>query len=214
MGRPAGRPQCKVDGCTGTNTAKGWCNVHYRRWKRTGDPLKVAWERGDPVANFWAKVRRGEPSECWPWTGSISVDGYGQFVSPTGRLAHRYSYQLAHGEVPDAELDHLCHSRATACGGGKSCPHRRCVNPAHLEPVTHAENAGRVSAEIRHRRTGVRAAQQMAKTHCPKGHAYDGQNTYFDRRGCRNCRACRREAARVANRTAYQRAYYEHTKKT
>jgi len=201
MGRPPGRPQCKVDRCTGTNTAKGWCNVHYRRWKRTGDPLKVAWERGDAVANFWSKVRRGEADACWPWVGSISPDGYGRYVAAGDLLAHRFSYRLAHGDIPDAELDHLCHTRASACGGGKSCPHRRCVNPAHLEPVTHAENADRVAPSIRQRRATVRAAQQRAKTQCPKGHPYDEQNTYVDKRGCRNCRACRRESARTKKTT-------------
>ena len=198
MGRPAGRPQCKVDGCTGSSVGRGWCNIHYRRWQRTGDPLKVAWERGDPAANFWAKVRRGDPGECWPWTGSISPDGYGRFVTAGEQMAHRFSYRLAHGSIPaDAELDHLCHTGSTACGGGKSCPHRRCVNPAHLEPVTHAENADRTPLPIRQRRATVRAAAQRAKTHCPRGHVYDEANTYIDKRGCRNCRACRREAARA-----------------
>lgn len=203
-----------MDGCTGTNTARGWCNVHYRRWKRTGDPLKAAWERGDPVANFWAKVRRGEPDQCWPWTGAITPDGYGRFVAPVANLAHRYSYHLAYGAVPDGELDHLCHSGSAACGGGKSCPHRRCVNPAHLEPVTHAENSARISMPMRQRRAAVRAAQQRNKTHCPRGHPYDERNTYVDKRGCRNCRACRREAAQAADRSAYQRDYYSRTKKT
>lgn len=203
-----------MDGCTGTNTAKGWCNTHYRRWKRTGDPLKAAWERGNPVANFWAKVRRGDSGECWPWTGSIDPHGYGRFVADGEQLAHRYSYRLAYGSIPEAELDHTCHTHTAACGGGRSCPHRRCVNPAHLEPVTHAENADRIAASVRTRRATVRGAQQMAKTHCPKGHPYDEQNTYVDKRGCRNCRACRREAARATNRTDYHRDYYARTKKT
>jgi len=53
-----------VDGCTGTNTARGWCNVHYRRWQRTGDPLKVAWERGDPVANFRPRCAGASPEKA------------------------------------------------------------------------------------------------------------------------------------------------------
>jgi hypothetical protein len=201
-----------VDGCTGTNTARGWCNVHYRRWQRTGDPLKAAWERGDPVANFWAKVRRGRPGQCWPWTGAISPDGYGLFVSEVGNRAHRFSYRLAHGSITDGQLDHLCHTASADCGGGSACMHRRCVNPGHLEPVTHAENMGRMPELVRRTRGTVTGARQRAKTHCPKGHEYDEANTYVDKRGCRNCRTCAREKHRMADRSTYQREYYERTK--
>lgn len=49
------------------------------------------------------------------------------------RLAHKVQWETVHGPVPDGlELDHLCRQRD-------------CVNPAHLEPVTHAENMRRSS---------------------------------------------------------------------
>ncbi len=33
---------CSVEGCENTRVAWGWCDKHYRRWKRYGDPLGVA----------------------------------------------------------------------------------------------------------------------------------------------------------------------------
>lgn len=204
-----------MDGCTSPRRARGWCNKHYRRWKATGDPLKAAWERGDHAANFWAKAHRASEEDCWPWRGFVSPDGYGVFVWPGGRLAHRFAYELLVGPIePGMELDHTCHSRGSCTATLQSCPHRRCVNPAHLEPVTHDENGHRVGPAARQRRGVARAAQQSAKTHCPVGHEYTPENTYVDKRGSRNCRACRREKARTTDRAAYQRSYYERSRKT
>lgn len=66
---------------------------------------------------------------CWIWKYAIdAVTGYGR----SGRQsAHRASYERHVGPVPAGlELDHLCGVRA-------------CINPEHLEPVTHLVNARR-----------------------------------------------------------------------
>lgn len=121
--------------------------------------------RRDRPERFWVKVK--DTGYCWEWTGLRDRNGYGVFrVGGRTHRAHRIAYELAHGQIPEGmETDHLCRNRS-------------CVNPAHLEPVTFAENQRR---------------RALVVTHCPKGHAYDMANTYMGSRG-RTCKACNREA--------------------
>lgn len=127
---------------------------------------------------FWSKVDTSGP--CWEWTATRNHLGYGQIWSgPRGRLlmAHRAAYELLVGPIPEGlELDHLCRNRA-------------CVDPDHLEPVTHAENMRRAPYDA--------PASKRAKTHCPKGHPYSGSNLYVNPKGSRECRACRKERGKI-----------------
>lgn len=122
-----------------------------------------------------------QPDGCWLWQASMSPTGYGRFYLD-GRMttAHRAAYLMFVGPLrAGLEIDHLCRVRA-------------CVNPLHLEAVTHRENLAR-SVNF--------AARNAAKDSCPFGHAYDGTNTRVRPNGSRECRECRRrrnrEAARV-----------------
>lgn len=111
-----------------------------------------------------------DDNDCWIWTGKLSTAGYAR--APGGRRgyhiqASRLMYEALVGPIPeDLELDHLCRVRS-------------CVNPDHLEPVTHAENV----------RRGDGGRVWREKTHCPSGHPYDEQNTKWYQ-GRRYCRAC------------------------
>ncbi len=115
------------------------------------------------------------PTPCIEWTGTRNEKGYGR-RSIGGKMvgAHRVAYETAKGIIPDGlEIDHLCRNPG-------------CVNPDHLEAVTHSENCLRGNQ-------GDYAKEQAAqRTHCPHGHAFDEANTYRDGNGHRKCRACGR----------------------
>jgi len=114
---------------------------------------------------------------CRAWLGSLTKDGYGQFLADGRRSvsAHKAAYELVYGPVPDGlELDHLCRVRC-------------CINPEHLEPVTHAENIRR--GEYR-KGWDKRMAR---KTLCINGHPYTGDNVVVVS-GQRKCVICRKAA--------------------
>jgi hypothetical protein len=86
--------------------------------------------------------------------------------------------------VPDGlELDHLCHTNDSSCPGGRTCPHRPCVNPFHLDAVPPSVNTLRGNGP---------SALNSRKTHCKNGHEFTPQNTRITRKGHRWCRACDR----------------------
>ncbi len=117
---------------------------------------------------LWGKVEKTK--EC--------SDGYGKFYTAAqgwSGQAHRWAYEKLIGPIAAGlQIDHLCRVR-------------RCVNPAHLEPVTIKENLRR---GISHNRT---------KTHCPRGHLYDGSRTT---QGWRKCPLCTKELNRIRQQKA------------
>lgn len=121
------------------------------------------------------KIQTEPNSGCWLWMGAINADGYGTMRLSNPRrnaLAHRGIYAMACAPIPEGlELDHTCRVRC-------------CVNPEHLEPVTHAVNVARGDCG----KAG--AAFQRNKTHCPAGHLYDARNTQHRPNKGRRCRTC------------------------
>lgn len=168
---------CSVDGCERQIKTRGWCNMHYQRVMKgrplgPAEPLQV---RAPAPVRFWAKVDKRSPDECWLWLAARSPLGYGRFQLGGGDgtiNAYRFAYEDTVGPVhAGLELDHLCRNPP-------------CVNPAHLEPVTHRENMRRA-----------------IRTHCPQGHLKTPETTWMHKDGSRTCKICDRERQRVA----YQR---------
>lgn len=174
---------CSIEGCERAGKIRrGWCRMHYARWKKHGEVGGAARMRGDAAAAFAYKITAGS-NGCIQWTGGLNPDGYGRFYTAgTCVPAHRWNYEHKVGPIPEGlEIDHLCRNRA-------------CVNPDHLEPVTTQVNIARS--------LGV-AVLNSRKTNCPQGHPYSGDNLRIAR-GRRHCRACARDhtAAWRARRAA------------
>ena len=181
FGTDCGADLCDKDRQYGS----AWCSMHRARLDRTGSLDLAPTSQGMPLRErFAARVAFSpEPEGCWFWLGYHDKNGYGR-VGHRGKnlWTHRVAYELWVGPIPEGlHLDHLCRNT-------------RCVNPGHLEPVTHAENL--------RRGYGV-SARNARKTHCAHGHAYDEANTGTTKAGGRYCKACAREkAARYYRRRA------------
>jgi len=138
----------------------------------------------------WQRLHAGyavTEAGCWEWKRSLNSRGY-SLISVDGvvQLGHRVSYELHVGPIPEGlTIDHLCRNKA-------------CVNPEHLEPVTHKENHNR--------------RPDVNKSHCINGHELTVENTILKKRPnggtIRNCRTCNNEQQRIralAKRLAEQR---------
>ena len=140
------------------------------------------------VESLWEFIEPEPNTGCWLWTGTWHRQGWnddsdghagdrygvirfrrpGQFTG-TGpyQKAHRVVYEAFRGEIPlGLELDHKCRLPV-------------CVNPAHLEPVTHLENM----------RRGGNARKQT----CPQGHPYSSRRYPNGRYFARRCLICNKE---------------------
>lgn len=124
------------------------------------------------------------PSGCMLFTGPLTNEHkYGR-VGVRGKFyqAHRLFYEHHIGPIPVGfELDHLCRNP-------------RCVNPSHLEPVTHQENVRRGVSIV---------AINARKTHCKNGHPFEGDNLRFAPNGQRKCATCNRHMSAKAWRKQY-----------
>ena len=122
--------------------------------------------------NIEHRIERIPESGCWIWMDTLTGHGYGNVkIAKRYYGAHRAVFLHFGGDIPEGmELDHLCGVRS-------------CVNPYHLEAVTHRENILR-----------SRAAR---KTHCNHGHEFTNENTEIVmQRGnpVRRCKICQRAA--------------------
>lgn len=130
---------CEASGCDkGRYYTKRYCRNHCLYLKKHGRLHK-------PNSNerFWGKVQKSD--SCWLWQGKPTSTGYGVITSEGARIyAHRFSYELSNGEIPDGLLiDHICHNRL-------------CVNPEHLRLATVKQNLENLRGANANSNSGLR----------------------------------------------------------
>jgi hypothetical protein len=132
-----------------------------------------------PEIRFWKKVIVKSDDECWEWQGCRHPMGHGRFNKGNGEhiYAHRFSYIERFGQIAEGLVIH------------HKCFNPPCVNPDHLEAITHGENL----------KAGPRgpAFELSRRTHCPQDHEYTPENTVRKKSSWgRECRECGNQRSR------------------
>lgn len=149
------------------------------------------------IDRFWSKVDKSGPipahcpeiGACWVWTAARNGSPnhqYGAIRIHGGRKTvhtHRMSWQIANGPIPAGM--YVCHK----------CDNPACCNPSHL--FLGDQGANMRDCASKGRCGGDGGAFWKAKTHCPQGHPYSGDNLRVNpKTGHRYCRECRRRNER------------------
>ena len=119
-------------------------------------------------------------TSCIEFEGCRDPGGYGRIHR--GELAHRAAWAAVHGPIPKGA--HVLHS----------CDNPPCINVEHLSLGTHTENVRQMHARGR--------SWQSKRTHCPKGHPYEGANLVVQgtSRRCKTCSNARSLAGYYARK--------------
>lgn len=122
--------KCEVDGCNEKHYGRGFCTMHYRRFKVTGDPLKTKTSPNKACVNFIKDAIDFVGDGCLEWPYYIGTSGYAQStIQGKSYSVHRIVCKTVYGE-PSKEKPDVAHS----------CGNRKCVNPKHLRWASKKEN--------------------------------------------------------------------------
>lgn len=152
---------CSIDGCPRPHEARGFCKLHYERYRRHGEPGKLGllytYATGStPQERFLSRLSAPDENGCINWLGNVDTDGYGQLsLNNKTHKVHRMAWFYATGKHPTLCVLH-------------SCDNPRCCNIEHLREGTHQDNMddkvarGRVSQGESTSRSKLTATQVIA----------------------------------------------------
>jgi hypothetical protein len=130
--------RCSIEECDGianrsARGCRGWCAMHYTRWRRHGDPLATKRTPNGETRSFYEKiVLTYDGDDCLIWPYNRFPSGYGAMYSPTGTTrVSRAVCEDVNGAPPTST-----HQAAHSCGKG----HLGCVTKRHLSWKTPSQN--------------------------------------------------------------------------
>jgi hypothetical protein len=114
---------CTIEECTEPAYRRSWCQMHYSRFRRHGDPLTlVRVENGLPRKHFDEHLMT-MTAECKIWPYQLDADGYGILkINGWPYRVYRLACERWHGPPPTAQ-----HQAAHG-----PCHDRRCWHGGHL----------------------------------------------------------------------------------
>lgn len=124
---------CSIEGCGKDAKARGWCSMHWKRWRTTGDPnLTNGTPKGEPQRFMREAAFLYDGNECLLWPYGVDNKGVarvwnGSRMEPAARIVCSH----ANGPPPS-----YMHEAAHSCGNG----HIGCISKKHLRWKTHSEN--------------------------------------------------------------------------
>ncbi len=151
---------CKETGCEKKYYGNGWCEMHYKRWKRHGDPNFTKYSKNQPgtIEYFKENITLIECEKvekypeidntfCHIWSRCTSRFGHGLTKKDSSGtpLVHVQTFKLYGGTLTKEKplVLHKCNVHA-------------CCNPEHLYSGDKADNywdmvdSGRVSDSFNH----------------------------------------------------------------
>jgi len=137
--------KCSISGCDRKHYGRGYCNRHWQRWQRHGDPEFVSYVVAETPEEAFA-LRTEWQGDCLIWIGAKDTSGYGRFwVNGKLQGVHRYAWERVNGPIPDGmHIDHKDHCSTL------------CVNVDHLRLTTVAQNLSNRSGAGKGSKSGIR----------------------------------------------------------